>query len=349
VITATEQPARVEANIEEWPLKEVIRITGRTFASCQVVHVRVSAGGRTGHGEGSGVYYKGDDASHIMHSIELVRPRLEAGVSRAELQALLPPGGARNALDCALWDLEAQLTGMSVWQLAGRAEPRPLVTTFTVSAEAPESMARLARTFPSPRAVKLKLLGDGQDGQRVLAVREALPQVWLGVDANQGFTLASLESLLPTLLQANVQLVEQPLPIGQEGALAGLGYPIPLAADESVQCLADLASLKGRFQVVNIKLDKCGGLTEALAMADLAAQLGLTVMVGNMLGTALSIAPAFVVGQRCTIVDLDGPYFLAQDRIPAVSYSQGLLHCPPAVWGSARTPPAPIGRKSALG
>jgi L-Ala-D/L-Glu epimerase len=336
MISSTERPCRVEATVEDWPLKEVIRITGRTFSSSQVVHVRVSAGGCTGHGEGSGVYYRGDDAAHIVQSIESVRRRLEAGLSRAELQHLLPPGGARNALDCALWDLEAQLTGVPVWQRAGLAEPRPLTTTFTVSAESPTSMARRARTFPNPKAVKLKLLGDGQDAERVVAMREALPKVWLGVDANQGFTPASLEALLPTLMAANVQLVEQPLPVGHEAALDGLRYPIPLAADESAQCLADVPSLVGRFQVVNIKLDKCGGLTEALAMADLAAKSGLTVMVGNMTGTALSMAPAYLVGQRCSVVDLDGPYFLAQDRVPAVAYSEGMLHCPEDVWGSDR-------------
>lgn len=335
--SATERPLRLEAAVEDWPLAEIIRITGRTFSSSTVVHVRVSAGGSAGHGEGSGVYYKGDDVAHILRSIESVRPRLEAGISRADLQTLLPAGGARNALDCALWDLEAQLTGVPVWQRAGLAEPGPLITAFTLSAEAPEAMARRALTFPAPRAVKLKLLGDGQDAHRVLAVRQALPEVWLGVDANQGFTPASLATLLPTLLQADVQLVEQPLPVGQEAALTGLRFPIPLAADESVQGLADVAALVGRFQVVNIKLDKCGGLTEALAMADLAAQSGLKVMVGNMTGTALSMAPAYLVGQRCSVVDLDGPYFLAQDRVPAVSYSEGMMHCPEDVWGSDRT------------
>jgi L-alanine-DL-glutamate epimerase-like enolase superfamily enzyme len=190
----------------------------------------------------------------------------------------------------------------------------------------------------SPGAyVKLKLLGDGQDARRVRAVREALPQVWLGVDANQGFTRASLESLIPDLVACNVRLVEQPLPVGQEAALKGLRCPIPLAADESVQGLADVEAAAEHFQVVNIKLDKCGGLTEALAMADWAAELGLTVMVGNMTGTALSMAPAALVGQRCLIVDLDGPYFLAKDRIPGVRYAEGKLHCQPEVWGIPRS------------
>lgn len=335
---ATAPPCRLEATVEAWPLKEVIRITGRTFSASEVVHVRVSAGGCTGHGEGSGVYYKGDDAAHIVRTIESVRPRLEAGLSRAELQALLPPGGARNALDCALWDLQAQRTGVPVWQRAGLSEPGPLVTAFTVSAEAPEAMARRALTFPAPRAIKLKLLGDGHDARRVRAVREVLPHVWLGVDANQGFDRAALEALLPALVDAGVQLVEQPLPVGQEAALDGLQCPIPLAADESVQGLDDLPALVGRFQVVNIKLDKCGGLTEALAMAERAAQLGLAVMVGNMTGTALSMAPACLVGQRCAVVDLDGPYFLARDREPGVAYDAGRLICPPDVWGWGRAP-----------
>ena len=218
--SATERPLRLDADVEEWPLAEVIRIAGRTFSSSTVVHVRVSAGGLAGHGEGSGVYYKGDDAANMLRGIESVRSRIEAGLSRVDLQALLPPGGARNALDCALWDLEARLTGVPVWQRAGLAEPRALTTTFTVSAETPQAMARRATTFPSPRAVKLKLLGDGQDAQRVRAVREALPEVWLGVDANQAFTPHTLEALLPTLVEATPfqkanlrQLVERYYPM----------------------------------------------------------------------------------------------------------------------------------------
>lgn len=330
----TQQALQVTATLEDWPLAEVIRITGRTFSSSQVVHVTLSAAGKTGHGEGSGVYYKGDDAAHMLQTIEAVRPRVRTGLSRAELQTLLPPGGARNALDCALWDLEAQLTGVPAWKLAGLVQPAPLLTTFTVSAEEPEAMARRARSFPDARAVKLKLLGDGLDARRVHAVREALPQVWLGVDANQGFTRASLEALLPDLVACSVRLVEQPLPVGHEAVLSGLSCPIPLAADESVQGLADVDAAAEHFQVVNVKLDKCGGLTEALAMADRAAQLGMTVMVGNMTGTALSMAPAALVGQRCAIVDLDGPYFLAKDRTPGVRYIEGRLHCPADVWGS---------------
>lgn len=336
----TELRLQVEAAVEDWPLAEVIRIAGRTFSSSQVVHVRVSAQGLTGHGEGSGVYYRGDDAAHMLRTIDAVRPQLEAGVSRLALQTLLPPGGARNALDCALWDLAAQMTGEPAWREAGLTEPGPLVTAFTVSAGAPDAMARRACSFPDARAVKLKLLGDGEDAARVRAVRAALPAVWLGVDANQGYTRASLEALLPTLVEARVELVEQPLPVGEDAALEGLRCPIPLAADESVQGLADVDALVGRFQVVNIKLDKCGGLTEGLAMAERARQLGLAVMVGNMTGTALSMAPACLVGQRCSIVDLDGPYFLARDRPPGVRYRDGLLECPAEVWGTRRMPTA---------
>jgi L-alanine-DL-glutamate epimerase-like enolase superfamily enzyme len=331
----TQQALHLTATLEDWPLAEVIRITGRTFSSSPVVHVTLSAAGKTGHGEGCGVYYKGDDAAHMLQTIEAVRPHVQAGLSRAQLQAVLPPGGARNALDCALWDLEAQLTGVPAWQRAGLAQPGPLLTTFTVSAEEPDAMARRARSFPDARAVKLKLLGDGQDALRVRAVREALPEVWLAVDANQGFTRKSLESLLPDLVACDVRLVEQPVPVGHEAQLKGLACPIPLAADESVQGLADVDAAAEHFQVVNIKLDKCGGLTEAMAMTERAKQLGMTVMVGNMTGTALSMAPATLVGQRCSIVDLDGPYFLACDRTPGVRYASGLLYCPDAVWGSA--------------
>jgi L-alanine-DL-glutamate epimerase-like enolase superfamily enzyme len=194
-------------------------------------------------------------------------------------------------------------------------------------------MAATALAYRDARAIKLKLTGEPIDADRVRAVRSARPDVWLGVDGNQGFTRPALEKLLPVLVDTKVALIEQPLPIGQEALLDGLRSPIPLAADETVQSLADVASLLGRFQVMNIKLDKCGGLTEGLAMARTARELGLDVMVGNMLGTSLAMAPAFVLGQLCKVVDLDGPLFLAADRAAAVGYKGGYINCPPGLWG----------------
>jgi L-Ala-D/L-Glu epimerase / N-acetyl-D-glutamate racemase len=240
-----------------------------------------------------------------------------------------------NALDCALWDLEAKITGSPVWKLAGLNPPRPLVTTFTCAADEPEQMAQTARTYAGAQAIKLKLTGEPSDAERVEAVRHARDDVWLSVDANQGFTRKSLERLMPVLVQARVALIEQPFPVGQESLLDGFSSHIPIAADESVQGLSDLHALADRFDMVNIKLDKCGGLTDGLAMARAARELGLEIMVGNMLGTSLAMAPAFLLGQLCKVVDIDGPVFLECDRAAAVQYKNGLVSCPEELWGNA--------------
>ena len=287
-----------------------------------------------GRGEGEGVYYRGDTPQLALTLIESLRTRIEAGISRDSLQALLPPGGARNALDCALWEPEAKLTGRPAWQIAGLERPKPLPTTLTCGAETPEKMAAMAMGYTKARAIKLKLTGEALDAERVRAVREARQDVWLGIDANQGFTREFLEWIMPVLIETRVQLIEQPFPIGQESLLDGFQSPIPIAADESVQSLADIPGLVGRFSVANIKLDKCGGLTEGLAMARASRELGLDVMVGNMLGTSLAMAPAFLVGQLCHIVDLDGPVFLKTDRAITVDYADGFIRCPEMLWGN---------------
>ena len=320
--------------IEKFPLKEPFHITGYTMVDTDVVTVTLTKDGQTGRGEASGVYYREhDDPPGIVAQLETVRARIEAGIDRESLQRLLPTGGARNAIDCALWDLEAKLTGRSAWEIAGLDAPRPLLTTFTVGANAPEKMASDARAYTQAKAIKLKLTGQPLDAERVRAVRAARPDVWLGVDANQGFTRPFLETLMPVFLDTRVQLIEQPFAVGQEAQLDGWTSPIPIAADESAQGLADLPSLIGRFSVVNIKLDKCGGLTEGLAMAREARRLGLEVMVGNMVGTSLAMAPAFLVGQLCNVTDLDGPVFLSVDRSPPVHYEDGMLSCPAELWG----------------
>jgi L-alanine-DL-glutamate epimerase-like enolase superfamily enzyme len=321
--------------IEKFPLKEPFHITGHTMVDTDVVTVEVEKDGLVGRGEASGVYYRqNDDVPGNVKQIEAVRARIEAGIDREALRRLLPIGGARNAVDCALWDLEAKLTGRAAWQIAGLDRPQPLLTTFTVGANDPDKMAADARAYTQAKAIKLKLTGQPADADRVRAVRAARPDVWLGVDANQGFTRPFLATLMPVLVEARVELIEQPFKIGQEVQLDGLGSPIPLAADESVQGLADVPALVGRFNVVNIKLDKCGGLTEALAMAREARRLGLDVMVGNMLGTSLAMAPAFLVGQLCNVVDLDGPVFLSRDRSVPVRYESGLISSPEALWGA---------------
>jgi L-Ala-D/L-Glu epimerase len=329
-------PLTVRAEVERWPLKAPFHITGRTWEAIEVVVVTVSDGTHIGRGEAAGVYYLKDDVSNIIRQLEAARPAIEAGMDRPGLERLLPAGGARNAVDCALWDLEAQRSGQPVWQLAGLSPPTPLVTTYTVGAGPPEQMAATAHAFRDARALKLKLTGEAIDGQRVLAVREAQPEVWLAIDANQGFDRERLETLMPILLECRVELIEQPFKVGQEAWLDDLGSPIPIAADESVQTSADIESLADRFDVINIKLDKCGGLTEALRMVKLARAQDLEVMVGNMMGTVLSTSPAAVIGQLCRIVDLDGPLLLREDRTPGTVYRDGAVWCPEAAWGTPR-------------
>jgi L-alanine-DL-glutamate epimerase-like enolase superfamily enzyme len=331
--TESTGPLTLRATIEQWPLAVPFRITGYTWEFVDVLLVSLEKDGHVGRGEARGVYYRHDDPASMIKQIESLRTRIEAGISRDRVQSLLPRGGARNALDCALWDLEAKLSKRAAWQIAEMEKPRPLLTTFTCGADEPEKMAAAALAYKNARAIKLKLTGQPSDADRVRAVREARADVWLGVDANQGFTRQSLERLMPTLTETNVALIEQPFPIGQEALLDGFQSPIPIAADESAQGLADVAGLVGRFNVVNIKLDKCGGLTEGLAMARAAREHGLDTMVGNMLGTSLAMAPAFLLGQLCKVVDLDGPVFQKTDRAITVQYADGFITCPVTLWG----------------
>ncbi|MGH8249240.1 MAG: dipeptide epimerase [Steroidobacteraceae bacterium] len=318
------------------PLTAPFVISGYTFTDMTVVVVRLERDAMVGEGEAAGVYYLGDDAAHMTAAIESVRAEVEAGVGREGLRRILPPGGARNAIDCALWDLEARQAGRPVWSLAGLESPRPLTTTFTVGADQPVAMAAKAVRYAQARSIKLKLTGDAPlDAERVRAVRKARPDVWLGVDGNQGFDTASLESLMPALVACRVKLLEQPFARGHEAEHDGFRCAIPVAADESVQGLAEVEPLVGRFDIVNIKLDKCGGLTEALAMVAEARRLGLGVMVGNMVGTSLAMAPAFVLGQLCDVADLDGTIFIARDRTPAMSFAIGRVSYPDNGWGRA--------------
>jgi L-alanine-DL-glutamate epimerase-like enolase superfamily enzyme len=332
---------KLDVAVEKLRLAAPFRISGYVFEEQDAVVVTLSDGTHRGRGEASGVYYLGDNAPQMVAAIEASRAAIEAGIDRAGLQQLLPPGGARNAVDCALWDLDAHRTGKEVWELAGLPPPKPLITTFTLGADDPSVMAAGASKYANARALKMKLTGElERDIARVQAVRRARPHTWLGVDANQGYDIVELDKLLVALVEADVSLLEQPLKRGREADLDGFTSPIPIAADESVLSLADVPGLVGRFNVVNIKLDKCGGLTEGLAMAHEAKRLGLSVMVGNMVGSSLAMAPAFVLGQLCDVVDLDGPIFLAHDRTPAISYDEGLAWCSDKVWGSihAATP-----------
>ncbi len=325
---------RLAVAVEKLLFSAPFRIAGRVFEHQDAVVVTLDDGVHRGRGEASGVFYLDDDVPRAAAAIEAQRAGIERGIDREALQRLLPRGGARNALDCALWELEAERAGRPVWALAGLKPPRQLTTTFTLGADTPEIMAAGARRYAAARALKLKLTGDPElDAARVRAVRAVRPDVWLGVDANQAYGIAELPRLISVLVETRVELLEQPLARGREADLEGCDSPIPIAADESAQGLNDIAGLIGRFDTVNIKLDKCGGLTEGLAMAHEARRAGLDVMVGNMMGSSWAMAPSFVLGQLCDVVDLDGPTFLARDRTPAVRYTGGMIWCDEAVWG----------------
>ncbi len=331
--------ARLELDVavETLRLAQPFRISGYVFTHSDVVVVTLREGELEGRGEGGGVYYLGDDVPHMLETIGSVRSAIEAGPSRQELRSIMPAGGARNAVDCALWEMEAARAGVPVWQLAGQSVPKPLRTTFTLGADTPEVMANGALAYRNAKSIKVKLTGElDLDIARVEAIRAARPDVWLGVDGNQGFVFGDLDRLVAALNEQQVSLLEQPLARGREADLDGFKSVVPIAGDESLLTLDDVAGAVGRFDVVNIKLDKCGGLTEGLLMAAEARKLGLGVMVGNMVGSSLAMAPAFVLGQGCDIVDLDGPTFLAEDRTPSVVYEAGTITAGPEVWGSGK-------------
>lgn len=328
-------PQSLSYRVEKHSLAAPFRISGYVFEHSDVVVAELVEGEYRGRGEAAGVYYLQDDPTHIVEQLEANREAIESCNLRTELRAILPPGGARNAVDCAMWELEASKAGMPAWRLAGIERPKPLTTTFTLGADEPDAMAEGARRWAQARSIKIKLTGElGLDLERVRAVRAARPDVWIGVDANQGFTIDQLDSLVLAMVELRVSLIEQPLARGREADLEGFTSAIPLAADESALSYDDLEGLVGRFHAVNIKLDKCGGLTEGLLIAHRARSLGLRVMIGNMVGTSLAIAPAFILGQLCDVVDLDGPALLKCDRKPGVEYRDGKIWCPEPVWGS---------------
>ncbi|HEV8406299.1 MAG TPA: dipeptide epimerase [Sphingomicrobium sp.] len=329
------QRLRLRYRVETHRLAAPFRISGYVFETSDVVVAELSDDEFTGRGEAAGVYYLGDDSAHIVAELDAHREVIENCTDRQQLRELMPKGGARNAVDCAIWDLEAKREGSDALRIARIETARPLVTTFTLGAEEPATMAEGARRYADAQAIKVKLTGElALDIERVAAIRAARPDVWLGVDANQGFTREDLDPLVEALSTHRVSLLEQPLKRGREADLEGYRCPIPIAADESALGLDDVPGLLGRFDVINIKLDKCGGLTEALLIADEARRQGLGVMVGNMVGTSLAMAPAFIVGQHCDVVDLDGPTFLTEDRKPSCEYRDGTIWCSGEVWGS---------------
>lgn len=328
--------------IERWPLAVPFHIAGHVIDAARLVSVTIGDGYHAGHGEASGVFYLDETPESIAAQIESVRASIEAGITRVQLLAVLPPGGARNAVDTALWALESQRQALPVWRVAGLPAPRPLLTTMTIGVDTPHAMARAARALTHARALKIKMDGTPADAARLAAIREIRPDVPLAVDANQGWSRAHFDAMMPVLHQLGVGMLEQPFAIGADACLEKIDCPIPLAADESFQDLGDLPTVARRYDIVNLKLDKCGGLTRALDLAAHVRDAGLSVMVGCMAGTSLAIAPAFLLGQLCDHVDLDGPIFLARDREAGVAYTDGLLHCKPQIWGHAGTLASPL-------
>jgi L-alanine-DL-glutamate epimerase-like enolase superfamily enzyme len=321
------------ARIERWPVRGAFTISRGAKHDVEVVVVEIGEDGVTGRGEATAIYYHGETAESVLAAIEALRPEIEAGLHGPALQLAMPRGAARNALDCALWNLQAKRDGLPVWALAGLAKPEPLETAFTISVGAPERMEADARAAAHLPLLKLKLAGEG-DVDRVAAVRRGAPAARLIVDANEAWTGRDIAAEAAALLPFGVEVIEQPVKAGDDHLLDGVASPIPLCADESCQDRADLARCVGRYQAVNIKLDKAGGLTEALALAEAAGYAGLDVMVGCMLATSLGIAPASLVAQRAKWVDLDGALLLAQDRPHGMAADKGILAAAPsALWG----------------
>ena len=314
---------------DAFPLAEVFTIARGSKTEARVLTVTVARDGATGRGECVPYARYGESMDSVADQIAT----LPESVTRAALQDLLPPGAARNAVDCALWDLDAKKAGKRVWQVAGLPAPGPLVTAYTLSLDTPDRMQEAAARNAARPVLKIKL-GTPDDMARLEAVRAGAPGATIIVDANEGWTADVYADLAPHLLRLGVALVEQPLPAGQDGMLAGIARPVPVCADESCHDRATLAALRGKYDAINIKLDKTGGLTEALALREAAIAAGFGVMVGCMVGSSLSMAPAVLIAQGAAFVDLDGPLLLARDRAAAIRYDGSTMAVPEAVlWG----------------
>ena len=323
----------LSVRIERWPLAGVFAISRGSKTEAVVVVAELSDGTHRGRGESVPYARYSETADGIVAAIEAVRPVLGRGLDRAALQRAIPAGAARNALDCAYWDINAKQTGRRVHELAGLGAPAPLTTAYTISLASASAMAAAAERAAWRPLLKVKLGGD-DDGKRIAAVRRAAPQAQLIVDANEGWNPDNFEANLAACADAGVTLIEQPLQEGRDDALARIKRPVPVCADESVHDRASLDALLGKYDAVNIKLDKAGGLTEALALAAEAERRGLAIMVGCMVATSLAMAPAMLAAQHAQVVDLDGPLLLAKDRPDGLRYEGSLVYPPdPALWG----------------
>ena len=326
------------ARIERWPIAGSFTISRGAKTEAVVIVAEVSRQGLNGEvilGRGECVPYAryGETPETTMAAVLAMQEAFRGGMDRQALQQRMQPGAARNALDCALWDLEAKVANKRIWDLLGQPAPRPLTTAYTISLGTPQAMAEATAKAAHRPLLKVKLGGDG-DEARIAAVRKAAPDTELIVDANEAWTDGNLERHLAACASAGVTLVEQPLPAGQDGALAGIKRPVAVCADESVHDRASLDGLRERYDAINIKLDKTGGLTEALAMAEAARALGFDLMVGCMVATSLAMAPAMMIAQGARVVDLDGPLLLAKDRDNGLRYDGSTVFPPDAgLWG----------------
>ncbi len=320
---------------ERWPLRAPFQTAARRWSDLECVVVEIDERGSVGRGEAAGVYYLGETPDSMLKQINAVRADLENGLSRGDLLAALPAGGARNAVDCALWDLEARKAGTSVWALTG-TNYAPVQTVMTLSIrETAELMAEDAARHAGFSVLKVKL-DDEVPVERIAAVRAARPDATIVVDANQGFTFELLKEVAPYFAGLGVAMVEQPLARGQDDALDGFLSPVPLCADESCLHAGELDAAAGKYQMINIKLDKCGGLTAALDLLADARRRGLSAMVGNMFGTSLAMTPALLVAQGCEFADIDGPLHLTRDRAAALQFDCATVSLPVVPpWGES--------------
>jgi len=324
---------RLSQHKESWPLKEPFQITGRRWTELEFVVVEIEDQGVVGRGEATGIFFLDDTAATIYADIRRIKPEIESGASREDLRKIMKPGGARNALDCALWDLECRQQEKSIWALTG-VKPRQTSTVMTISiGESPDAMANAAAKWSDYPVLKVKL-NDEEPIERIKAIRSARPDAEIIIDANQGFSPDILMRVLPEFAHLNVAMLEQPLPRGQDEILSEIQSPIPLCADESCMHLEELQHAAERYQMINIKLDKAGGLTEALDLAAKAKSLGLSLMVGNMFGSSLAMVPSLVIAQLCRFVDLDGPLLLENDRPGGLVYRDDEVQVPHnCLWG----------------
>ena len=318
---------------ESWPIRGSFTISRGSKTAADVVVVELTQDGVTGRGECVPYARYGESVQGVITQIENIMPVLREGLDRGALQSVLPAGAARNAVDCALWDLESKQHRQRIWQRLNKPEPDALLTAYTLSLDTPENMQAAAEANSDRPLLKLKLAGAG-DLARVTAVRKGAPQARIIVDANEGWDETLYREVVPALQKLGVEMIEQPLPAGQDQILASLPRPIPICADESCHDSSTLHELIGRYDMINIKLDKTGGLTEALELRKQAEAAGMKIMVGCMLATSLAMAPAFVVAQGAQVVDLDGPLLLQKDRDAGFNFSDNQMHAPDAaLWG----------------